>query len=436
MKIDEELRLKIAYDLGATFDYQQAWIKDQSKYKICRKARQVGMTTCLGIESLLDAIIRDNFVVCFVSPTQRQSSRLMRYVHKAFRKFERINKTKIPTEKFREEYIFFHHGSEIWSLPNNPNGIQGIDANRAVIDESGLFGANEGKEIIDAILGSLAAKKGQLYLSGKPKGKRGILWDYWGTDKGKLFKQYNVDWEQRAKQDPDYKKEVEIQRGMMAKSHFDETYGAQFLDEGVLVYTHELLETAVKIFEDRHFIVIPRGGTYRGENPISIGIDFAKKRNMTSIIALEKVDDKLYKLIYNQDLKKMAYNDQIDFICNLDKELRGTRITVDETGLGLPMLDVLVQRLGSKVEGVVFSRQSKEKLVMDLQACFKDARLAIPNDEVLYDQLHSFQKDYTDQGNVVFSGKVDETDFQDDKVIALSLAVCGLNKSPFQFAIL
>src|SRR3990167_192086 len=82
-------KLKWTYDLGATFDYQQKWIADTSTYKLCVKARQVGMTTAIAIDALIDAIFHNEFVILIVSPSQRQSDRLMWYINKAFLRLQK-----------------------------------------------------------------------------------------------------------------------------------------------------------------------------------------------------------------------------------------------------------------------------------------------------------------------------------------------------------
>ena len=127
-------RMVLAKKLGATFDFQQQIIGCKDKYRTVVKPRQAGMTTAFAIEALIDSIIHDDYVTCIVSPTERQSSRMMRYVKKALIKLERILKTRIPTQKFTSKEVFFHHGSEIYSLPNNPSGIQGIDCDNGIVD--------------------------------------------------------------------------------------------------------------------------------------------------------------------------------------------------------------------------------------------------------------------------------------------------------------
>jgi len=62
--------------------------------------------------------------------------------------------------------------------------------------------------------------------------------------------------------------------------------------------------------------------------------------------------------------------------------------------------------------------------------------LAIPHHDDLYEQLHSYQKEVTDSGNTIYFGKVSDTDFLDDKVIALAAAVDAAKQKPFSFGVI
>ena len=161
-------KLEWARELGATFDYQQRWISDLSKFKLCVKARQIGMTTAISIDSLLTAIYEDEFVILVVSPSQRQSDRLMWYVNKAFSRLQKKLGERISLLTHKRDCMVFKHGSELWSLPNNPSTVMGFDADRVLIDEAGIFPTKEGQQIYEATMGSLAAKDGGMSLSGMP----------------------------------------------------------------------------------------------------------------------------------------------------------------------------------------------------------------------------------------------------------------------------
>src|SRR3990167_3164765 len=145
-------RLELARKLGATFDYQQEVIACPDRFRTVKKPRQAGLTTTFAIEALIDAMTYADYVLRIISPTSRQSIRMMRYIKKAMRKLERQQGQIIPTEKFTNEEVIFPHGSEIHSLPNNPLGVQGFDLNHGIIDEAGLFTASEGEAIVDAVV--------------------------------------------------------------------------------------------------------------------------------------------------------------------------------------------------------------------------------------------------------------------------------------------
>lgn len=432
-------RQKLAHQLGATFDYQQRLISSQARYRKVVKARQIGITTAFGIEKLINAIMYDNHVAVIVSPSARQSQRMMRYMKKAFVKLEKSLDTIIPTQKWTSEEVYFHHGSEIHSLPNNPKAIQGFDCNDATIDEAGLFATNEGTEIIDALIGSLAAKQGRLAISGRPRGKKGLLWSYFDPSdtRGEDFEAYKITWKDRARLDQKYAAEVEKHRKILTKLQFDEIYNAEFIDEGVLIFPHSLLEASIELWNKHKFILMPSDGTPNLSLLKYMGIDFGRRRNLTEICVIEKLENGLLRILTMRSLVNMNFELQKQHIDAMISRIKPTKVKIDEQGMGLPLLDYMQEKHGeSVVEPLKMANQQlKERVILQCRNAFTDLKLAIPDDEKLYTQLHSYQKDYTEHGNVRYFGKVDETDFQDDKVIALVAAVDAAQSKKFTFGI-
>ncbi len=433
-------RLSLAYKLGATFDYQQATIASHSRYRKIVKARQIGMTTALAIEALVDSILHDNRVTIIVSPSARQSQRMMRYIKKAFIKLEREFKITIPVQKWTNEEVYFHHQSEIHSLPNNPKAIQGFDCDSGIIDEAGLFSATEGEEIIDALVGSLAAKQGRLTVSGRPRGKRGLLWNYFDpiNPRGKEFEAFKIDWKCRGRLDPKYHAEVLKHQKILTKLQFDEIYGALFVDEGVLIFPHSMLESAQLMFINEEFLIMSPEGTPQDDNKRRfMGVDFGRKRNLTEIHILEEENDKLLRTLMTKSLKSMNFEKQKEIIDDIIGRFKLTKIKIDEKGMGLALLDYFQKKWGErKVEPLKLTNaKTKEKVILQLRDAFADLRLAIPTEEKLYDQLHSYQREYTEHGNVRYFGKVDDTDFQDDTVIALAAAIDAAQGVDFAFGV-
>jgi len=432
-------RVELCKQLGATFDYQIDVIKCMDKFRTVVKPRQAGMTTAFAIEALVDAIINDNYVVCMVSPTSRQSKRMMRYVKKALRKLEKSLKIVVPTQKFTGEEVYFHHGSEIHSLPNNPLGIQGIDCDHGIVDEAGLFPANEGEAIMDALVGSLAAKGGRLTVSGKPKGKRGMLWQFWDKSNPRYneFAHFQITWEDRARQDPLYKEEVAAHKKILSKLQFDETYNALFIDEGVLIYPHSLLESSQELWKVGNFVLMSPEGAPDKECIYYAGVDFGRKVNKTEIHILKKEPDGLLRTLSMKTFENTNFEVQKVWIDEMMTRMNISTMKIDERGMGLALLDHFQAKWGeSRVQPLKLTNgQTKERVILQLRDYFTDLKLAIPYNNDLYEQLHNYQKEYTDQGNVRYFGKVDETDFQDDKVIALAAAVDASKSGAFNFGV-
>lgn len=432
-------RQELSYKLGATFDYQQNIIKCMDKFRTVVKPRQAGMTTALAIEALVDAVINDNFVVCIVSPTSRQSKRMMRYVKKALRVLERSLGIVVPTQKFTGEEVYFHHGSEIHSLPNNPMGIQGIDCDHGIVDEAGLFPTQEGEMIMDALVGSLSAKGGRLTISGKPKGKRGMLWGFWDPNNTRYneFTHFKITWEDRARQDPKYKEEVIAHKRILTKIQFDETYNAEFIDEGVLIYPHTLLETAQELWRTNNYVMMPPEGKPDDDGIYYAGIDFGRKVNKTDIHILKKEPNGLLRTLTMKSFTNTNFEVQKDWIDAMLTRMNISIVKIDERGMGLALLDYFQKKWGeNKIQPLKLTNmQTKERVILQLRDYFTDLKLAICLDDELYEQLHSYQKEYTDYGNVRYFGKVDETDFQDDKVISLAAAVDASRVGSFDFGV-
>jgi len=431
-------RAELAYQLGATFKYQQAVINCPDRFRTVRKPRQLGMTTCFAIEALVDAITYDDYIICIVSPTKRQSGRMMQYIKKAFYRLERIYKQKIPTAKFTTEEVYFHHGSEIHSLPNNPAGIEGFDCNHGIIDEAGLFVLTEGERIIDSIVGSLAAKQGRLTVSGRPHGKRGLLWQYWdgSNEKYAPFTHFKYTWKDRAAEDSKYGVEVGRHKKILTKLQFAEVYDAEFIEEGILVFPHALLEPALTLWDKENYIIMHHEGTPQLSRARYVGVDFGRKRNLTEIHVLQKESNGTLRTLMMHTLSKTNFELQKKYIDDLMVRVNPIQMRIDERGMGLPLLDYFENKHGKRVQPLGLKEgASKEKLILQCRNAFADGIIAIPHNDTLYEQLHCFQKDYTDKGNVVYSGKVDETDFMDDKVIALVAAVEAAQSQPFKFGV-
>jgi phage FluMu gp28-like protein len=328
--------------------------------------------------------------------------------------------------------MLFDHGSEVWSLPNNPTTIQGFDADKVIIDEAGIFPTNEGTAIYEATIGSLGAKGGGMSLSGMPYGRGKFFYDIYekAVKKENAFSLHNVLWTDRAKQDPVYKQSVEEQKTFLLPLLFDQLYNCKFVDENIVLFSYDLLERNT----DESLRLTSGKTQYGSDNPIFIGIDFARKVDRTSIIAVEKYEEERYKVILVTDSDE-SYDKQMDLIKRLDTNLKPQKIFIDESGPGVPMLDFLRREIGGKVIPIPFTAQNKERLMLDLYNMLNDRKLKIPAFQPLIDELHSIEKCVTDSGNVKYVAPREDGGHA-DKAFALSLAINKIDQVNFRFTLI
>lgn len=425
-------KLEWAYKVGATFHYQQKWITDISKYKLCVKARQVGMTTAIAIDSLLDAIFNNEFVILIVSPSQRQSDRMMWYINKAFNKLQKQLGEEIRLFTHKRDCMVFEHGSELWSLPNNPTTVMGFDADRVIIDEAGVFPTSEGHQIYEATMGSLGAKDGGMQLSGMPYGRIKFFYDKYQEAllRKNNFSIHTIPWTERANIDPKYKRAIEEQKQYLSPIQFSQTYECVFTDENVVLFPYELLENCIN--EDIR--LISGEIAYGSRNPVFLGIDFARKVDKTSIIGVEKYEKDRYRIFLMKDTRE-TYDRQIEIIKKLNINTEPQAIYIDESGPGVPMLDLLKKEIGEKIKGIPFDAQHKERLMLDLRNLLMDKKIELPNHRELLDELHSIEKSVTDLGNVRYIAPHEEGGHA-DKAFALALAVNQTENTEFRFQII
>src|SRR3990167_4665193 len=206
--------LKKIFDLihpGVPFGYQVDWAEDGSKYKLAVKARQIGITTTEAVKTFLEALFWKESesqpkppAIAFCSPSQRQSTRLMQYIQRSRNKFTRVYDTDVELKKERDDYILFENFAEIWSLPNNPRTIEGLDISKGIIDEIGNFTGREDREVYEAMMASLAAQGGGITIFGKPRGRRGLFWELFNPygDYAKQFSIHEFPYQARAKHYP------------------------------------------------------------------------------------------------------------------------------------------------------------------------------------------------------------------------------------------
>jgi hypothetical protein len=141
--------------------------------------------------------------------------------------------------------------------------------------------------------------------------------------------------------------------------------------------------------------------------PLYFGIDVAKSVDWTVIIGLDQNGNVSYLKRFQKDWGSTKQE-----ILNLPRK----PIVIDSTGVGDPIYEDLL-RQGIQIQGLKFTSQSKQQLMMGLQTAIQTGKIGFPQG-VITEELEVFEYQYTPTG-VKYSAP---SGFHDDAVMALALA--------------
>lgn len=148
-------------------------------------------------------------------------------------------------------------------------------------------------------------------------------------------------------------------------------------------------------------------------DPVCFGIDLAKSYDWSVIIGLDAGGNVAYFDRFQKDWHSTK---------QVIKSLPRKPILLDSTGVGDPIFEEL-QREGLMVEGLKFTQNSKQQLMVGLQNAIHQKTIGYPSG-VIVDELEIFEYQFTASG-VKYSAP---SGFHDDCVMALALA-CNMYTS-------
>ena len=152
------------------------------------------------------------------------------------------------------------------------------------------------------------------------------------------------------------------------------------------------------------------GGCEDAGDVVAWGVDLAKSHDWTVACGLDSAGRVTELHRWQSDWSSTEDR--------LSRLLKSTPALVDSTGVGDPIVERLVKRLGSSVEGFKFSATSKQELMRGLVATIQAHEIRVPPCWLM-NELRSFRYEYTATG-VRYAAP---SGMNDDGVCALALAV-------------
>ena len=483
-KLTPEERLNYLYafckfdDKPLVLDFwQEDFITSTKQFISILKSRRTGFSFATALKGLSKSLDpgRTKYTKQFVSYNESDALEKIRYAREFYDSIPKWAKKPIVTENKSELEFLDPSGkttTRLISMPCRPPRGKGGDIS---LDEFGIFLPNMSKQVYTAAL-YVISRGGTIEVGSTPLGCIGRFYEIC-TDKQKYpaYQRFNVPWWYSTALCTDVARAV-VEAPEMNTAERVEKFASPTLKE---IFNNDVLEdfqqececcfidTAEsyitleeiygctpgqneefsdaeieKDFESGesesfygrelqiyHSVEDMCVGEYDPEKHgvLYLGYDIAKRRDATAIFLLGLMPDGRKKVFGYEELRAKDFEYQIDCIKKLNQALPIRRMCIDCTGMGLPILEKLQKDIGAaKVEGVMFTVQSKESLAQGIKLGLQKHEFVLPNDKNLHHQIHSIRRIPTTGGNFRYDADRDENGHADSFwAFALSNMACN-----------
>ncbi|MFZ5985527.1 MAG: terminase large subunit domain-containing protein [Bacillota bacterium] len=402
----------------------------QNSRVVVVKSRRIGITYAAAVFSFVMAVIYGKKILS-IFPSLRQTIKFMEYIevmwlntnaNVEFEKGFEVRNTK--TE------LAFSNGGEIIALPNNPETVRGFGADWVIIDEAAHF--QNINEIWNSVLPSIS-RGGNIVLISTPRGASGLFYEKYNSDD---YEKLNIQWMDC----PDFEnKVIEEIKSDLPEDIFQQEYSCCFLQDEDSYFPFSL--TTPCIGETENLRV-----EYSDKYSISYGIDIGRKRDLTAIIGVMRIDcvnekdcinkllrkdkesESKFYVVHNEVLKKTEYEKQLAYISSLIEKTSPKQVLIDQTGIGSMMAEILLKKYGNgRITPITFTMGNKNDMMVWLRKSFENRDIIIPNDDNLLNSLRSIKRENTATGIKYDINRNDSIGHADES-IALAMALYSFKK--------
>ena len=376
------------------------WQKEVLKTKgnvVLRSGRQVGKSTVIAIKAAEYAKTNKNKNVLVIASVERQASLLFEKVlsYMMDNSPNLIMKGRNRPTKTR---IKLKNGTTIYCLPTglSGHGIRGYTIDLLIADEAAFIP----EEVWTAVTPMLAVTRGDIILLSTPFGRGGY---FYRCFQDPTFTSFHISSEDCPRKNQAF---LDMEKKRMTELQYAQEYLGEFIDELRQFFPTEVIEKCMT----NDFEVPVIGKNYMGVDVARMGGD------ETVLYSLRLHNNKLYELDLEY-YQKSYLTETVRKILSKDRELRYTRIFIDDGGLGVGVFDPLLEheQTRRKVEAINNSSRGidndkrkkkllKEDLYNNLLTLMEQGKIKIrPNPDTMQ-SLKSVQVEYVD-GKMKLFGK-------------------------------
>jgi phage FluMu gp28-like protein len=391
--------------------YQREWVRDDARFKIWLKSRQIGGSLSAAFELVADAMESGKDWIV-LSAGERQAVEFMDKVKNAADIFSQaVEESYLPHKKVTE--VFLGSGARILALPANPATARGYSAN-LVLDEFAFHDDAEAiwRAVYPVITNPLRGDL-KLRVLSTPAGRNSKFYDLW--ENAPDFSRHRTDIYDAREQGLPIDIE-ELRANLADPDGWSQEFECQFVDQSSQLFPPALIEQATSTEAS----VGPWEPTAGSARRTVLGIDIGRHHDLTVLWTLELAT--AGDCLITQEvlvLEGVPYPEQEELIL---ERVRGCRFAcIDATGLGGPISEQVAARTRG-LEAVVFTAERKREMFQTTRHALQSGRLLLPRHARIREDLASLQRIVTSAGRITIRA-ARTRDGHADRATALALAL-------------
>lgn len=415
--LDHEIKLPAVMQLRP---YQQAWIDDQSRFKLAVKSARIGFSYTTGVDHILRRLARPGTTTTVLSAAQDQSIEFVTECQKNIQAIGAV--AEIDQERWVDEIgatdltvrrIRFANGSRIMALASNPRTARGYPGD-VVLDE---YAHHQDSYAIWAAAFRQVALGNRLDALSTPNGEQGKFFDL-AADLGLAdgvepspnpvkqgpWSGHWVDVYKAVAQGCPINIE-EMREGIKDEDTFNQEFRCIFLKAVGAWIPPELILQA-----EHEGATVDWPGGYQARGSLYGGIDVARDHDQTVLWLAEKIGDVRWTRMV-LPLHAVPFPKQHELLhpwANLTR-----RTAIDKTGMGSALYDYLNDSNPGRIMGVSFGGTNddgvrmKVDLAVKLKRNMEKSLWRLPRDPQIRQEFQSIKREATATGVTFDSPRIE-----------------------------
>jgi hypothetical protein len=355
---------------------QKAILESQARFNVLMCGRRFGKSELSQIKMIKTASFGEQ--IAYITPTYKLAKVFFNKLAAAL---------PFPNNQSNLTMQFPNKGSVEFFTGERLDNLRGRKFHGVIIDEASFI-PNLEDGWLNSIRPTLTDYKGWGWFLSTPRGKNFFYSLYMKQEDGWQSFKYST-------YDNPYidTKEIDEAKRQLPAPVFEQEYMANPMENAANPFGSDNIKHCIKPLSN--------------QEPVCFGIDLAKSYDWSVIIGLDAGGNVCYLDRFQKD-----WHTTKQTILKLPRK----PMLLDSTGVGDPIFEEL-QRAGLMVEGLKFTSNSKQQLMVGLQNAIHTKSIGYP-EGVIVNELEVFEYQFTANG-VKYSAP---SGFHDDCVMALALA--------------